>query len=303
MPRPAPAGDRDTAIAELYLRDGVSIRQIARQLEMSRVSVRDALRRQGADVRPRGAGRARPHTRFEDPADLEEQLRTLYCEQRLTRAEIAARLGLTEGLVRSRLDEYGIRMRTRGRGNREDRRDVDLATLVALYARRGLSATAIGERLGIAHTVVLRAAHEQGLAVRPGAAAPLDAEIRLVEALYADPHVARTLARHGVPAVPPGAPIWQRFPEPVPLTDALLGELYADCGVSIAHIELLTGQPAATVRRHLHRAGVPLRPAGGRCPFLQRWHQRHHGALPSTAPPPTGGQPVRAASGSPKIRA
>lgn len=299
MPRTAPADDARATIAELYLQQGLSIREIAQRLAISRVRVREVLRALGADIQPRGAGRARPHRRRADPPDLERQLRTLYCEQRLTREEVAARLGLTEGLVRSRLAEYGIQTRTRGRGNREDRRDVDEATLVALYARRGLTARAIGERLGMAHSVVLRIAHDQGLPVRPGAAAPQDSEIRLVAALYADPQIRRTLARHQVPRVPAGGPIWRRFPQPVPLTDALLRELYGDCGVSMVHIELLTGQPSATVRRHLHRAGVPLRPAGGRCPFLQRWHQRHH----AEAGQPAGAAASGSAAAVPKIRA
>lgn len=275
MPRLAAAGDADAAIAELYLQHGLSIRAIAQRLHTSRARVREAVDALGVQVAPRGAGRARPHRRHADPPDLERQLRALYRDQRLSRAEVAARLGLTEGLVRIRLAEYGIPTRTRGRGNREDRPDIDPATLAALYEVRGLPARAVGERLGLAHTVVLRAAHDQGIPVRPGAAAPLDSEIRLVEALYADVCVRHTLSRHQIPQVAAGAPIWRRFPNPVPLTPTLLSQLYLDCGVSMAHIELLTGQPAATIRRHLHRIGTPLRPAGGQSPFLRRWHQRH----------------------------
>ena len=70
--------------------------------------------------------------------------------------------------------------------------------------------------------------------------------------------------------VPPFGPIWARFPGPVPLTRDLVTELYEGCGVALAHIELLTGQPAETVREHLARWGVALRARGGSCPFPRR---------------------------------
>ena len=38
------------------------------------------------------------------------------------------------------------------------------------------------------------------------------------------------------------------------------------------HIQLLTGQAAETVRAFMRRSGIPLRPAGGRTPFVRRWH-------------------------------
>jgi hypothetical protein len=74
-----------------------------------------------------------------------------------------------------------------------------------------------------------------------------------------------------VPRVPAGGPIWQRFPDPVPLTAPLVKDLYWGCGAALTHIELLTGQPAMTVRGFMRRAGIPLRHPGGRTPFLRRW--------------------------------
>lgn len=263
-------GHQCEQVADLFAKHGLSIREIARELRMSRRRVREALRSADIAVPPRGTGRPRPATRYADPADLEERLRRLYCEERLTRAQIAKVLGLSEGLIRLRLAEYAIPTRTRGRSNREDRQDIDEEELRHLYWERGLGADAVAAKLGVSHTVVLRAAHERGLPVRADATDAERAPIRLIRALYRDRLVAETLNRHQVPVVVRGGPLWHRFPVPFPLTDDLLRDLYVGCGVSQAHIELLTGQPVATVRRRLLAAGVPMRTAGGRCPFLRR---------------------------------
>jgi hypothetical protein len=97
----------------------------------------------------------------------------------------------------------------------------------------------------------------------------------LVEALYSDRLVAETLALHGVPKVPPFGPVWARFPEAVPLDRELVRDLYERCGVALAHIELLTGQPAESIRKHLAAWRIPVRPSGGRCPFLRRVANGH----------------------------
>ncbi|MGH3157414.1 MAG: hypothetical protein ACRDNF_12665 [Streptosporangiaceae bacterium] len=110
--------------------------------------------------------------------------------------------------------------------------------------------------------------------------APGPDEIKLVDALYADPLIAAVLDARDVPRVPPGAPVWQRFPEPVPLTTPLVKDLYWGCGAALTHIELLTGQPAMTVRGFMHRAGIPLRHPGGRTPFLRRWRASGQAAQP-----------------------
>ena len=84
--------------------------------------------------------------------------------------------------------------------------------------------------------------------------------------------------------VPPGQPIWCRFPEPIPLSAPLVKDLYWHCGASLNHIELLTGQPAMTVRGFMRREGIPLRHPGGRTPFLQRW-RTGRADLPDAWPP------------------
>ena len=98
-------------------------------------------------------------------------------------------------------------------------------------------------------------------------------EIELIQALYADSMVSDVLTRHGMPKVPLPGPIWRRFPEPQRLTAELATELYSGCGLGLHHIELITGQPAGTVSRLMRASGVPLRPAGGRSPFMRRWRE------------------------------
>jgi len=96
-------------------------------------------------------------------------------------------------------------------------------------------------------------------------------EIELLTALYADPEVRQVLDRYGVPALPPARPAWRRFPAPQPLTLGLASDLYEGCGLSLHHIELLTGRPSAAVGALLRASGIKLRPAGGRAPFTERW--------------------------------
>jgi transposase len=280
MERPAEGAAADDAsfvaqVRQMYERDAMSTRRIAEQLGVGRRAVAAALRSAGVAVSPRGAGRPRP-TRHVDPDDLEERLRQLYAGDRMTRREASEKLGLSEGLVRTRLAEFAIPTRSRGNWNREDRVEIAVEKVLALYQDRGLSAQRAAELLGVSRGVFLRTAHEQGVRVRPGAATRHESDsIELISALYDDPSVRATLHRHDVPVVPQPGPIWQRFPEPVVLTTELCTELYIGAGLSTMQIEMVTGQPASRIRYLLQRAGVTLRPSGGRSPFRVRWDARH----------------------------
>ena len=200
-------------------------------------------------------------------------LADLYLNRRLTCAQISELTGIPARSVRDRLRAGGVAMRTRGRFNREDRVVIAPDVLADLYVREGLQSEEVGTVLGVSREAVLRAAHDEGMPVRVGGPPPArgPTEIELINALYADPDVRRALARHGLPEVPPGGPIWQRFPVPARLSWDLADELYVTCGIGLNHIELLTGQPADSVRKLLRAAGVTLRAAGGRSPFRRRW--------------------------------
>jgi hypothetical protein len=259
-------------VAHLYGCRGLSTYRIADVVGVSRQVVTRMLHRAGVPVKPRGGGRRRlPRGAGAGVPDV--LLADLYLRRRLTCAQISALTSVPARTVQNRLHAQGIRLRTRGRFNREDRLDIEPSALTAMYLHAGLPAGEVGKLLGVSRKIVLRAAHDQGLPVRIGGPVPSQGptEIELIDALYADSQVQHVMRRHSLPHVPPGGALWQRFPVPLRLTPDLATELYISCGLGLTHIELLTGQPAASVGRVLRSAGIALRPPGGRSPFLCRW--------------------------------
>jgi hypothetical protein len=265
-------------VIHLYGCQGLSTYRVADIVDISRQRVTRVLHRAGVPVKPRGSGRRRL-PRGAGAGVPDTLLADLYLRCRLTCAQISQLTQIPPRTVWDRLRAHGITLRTRGRCNREDRLAIEPDVLIYMYLQAGLTSDEVGRLLGVSRGVVLRTAHDEGLPVRMGGSAPSrgPTEIELVTALYADPDVQRALARHGLPTVPPGGPIWQRFPVPIRLSPQLAEELYVSCGIGVYHIELLTGQPADSVRKLLHTAGVSLRPSGGRSPFMRRWRRSHDG--------------------------
>jgi hypothetical protein len=301
LPR-APLPER---AAHLYACQMLSTYKVGAVTGVDRQRITRLLHEAGVAVKPGGAGR-RPRRPPEDDR-LDALMARLYQEQRMPSTQIAVLAGIPDHAVLSRLRARGVAIRTRGHNNREDRVTVSPDDLTTLYLRAGLSADEVGELLGVSHRIVLRSAHDQGLPVRVGGAPPSrgPADIELLTALYEDPDVRRVLDLHGVPVVQEPGPIWRRFPAPHRLTAALVTELYEGCGLSSQHIEMLTGRPAAAARALLRASAVPLRPAGGRSPFMRRWRKAGHGDLPAQAVAgggalraerrgPGGGPPARA---------
>jgi hypothetical protein len=282
--QPDQSGVPVARLAHLYRCEALSTYRIAQLTGLDRQRVTRLLRRAGVPLRPRGAGGSRPDTRRPDPPDMAATLTELYRNQRLSTPEIAKVLGIPQRRVRDRLRRYGIPARTRGGWQREDRRSLHAGTLQVLYQEYGLSADDVGRKLDTSRKVVLRTAHDLGLPVRTGGSVAQSGpdEIQLIDALYADELIRGTLAEHQITEVPAGGPIWHRFPQPIPLTRHLVSDLYWRCGVGLHHIELLTGQPAHTVRGFMRRTGIGVRDPGGRSPFLRRWRL---GALAAADPP------------------
>jgi hypothetical protein len=270
---PCDGGAGTPRLAHLYLCEGLSTYGIAQLTGLDRQRVTRLLHRAGVPLRPRGAGGTRPGQRCPDPPDLGLVLAELYVGQRLSTPQIGEMLGLPDRRVRERLRRYGIQARTRGGWQREDRRALPAEALELLYRIQGLSADDVGRKLGTSRKAVLRTAHDLGLPVRAGGTVALAGsdEIQLIDALYADQFIAAVLAEHNIAQVSAGGPIWERFPEPVSLTRRLVTDLYWRCGAGLHHIELLTGQPAQTVRSFMRRTGITTRHAGGRSPFMRRW--------------------------------
>ena len=286
-----PAGtDLAELVSHLYLCEGLSTYRIGAVTGIDRQRVGRMLARVGVPVKPKGAGRRRPVD--EDRAARDEAVERLYAESGLSSRDVSAITGIPERTVRDRLRARGVRMRTKGRLNREDRVAVPVDALIRLYVSGGLSAADTGRLLRVSGQIVLRAAHDEGLPVRVGGPEPSHGpgEIELVEALYADPLVRQALARHHIARRPAGGPIWQRFPVPVPVPvrAELAEELYVACGLGVRHIELLTGQPAQTILRLLGAQGITRRPAGGRSPFMRRWRAGLRLASARDAPPGGG---------------
>ncbi|HUB39004.1 MAG TPA: hypothetical protein VMA72_09140 [Streptosporangiaceae bacterium] len=281
--RPSAGTDLAELVSHLYLCEGLSTYRIGAATGMDRQRVGRMLARAGVPVKPKGAGRRRPTD--EDRAALDEAMEQLYAKLRLSSGEISAITGVPQRRVIDRLHARGVRMRTKGRLNREDRMTIHAETLIRLYITAGLSAADTGRLLGVSGNIVLRAAHDEGLPVRAGGPEPSRGpEIELVEALYSDPLVRHTLGRHNISPRPADGPIWQRFPVPIPVSAELAEELYVACGLGVRHIELLTGQPAQTILRLLRAQGITRRHAGGRSPFMRRWRAGLHAA-------PTCGHP------------
>ena len=296
-PGPAPgAGPPGVSTAALishwYDCQGLSTYEIAKLAGISRQRVGRLLNKAGVPVKPRGAGRQR-HLDAEQEVLTDLAVR-LYVRSSFTSGQISAVTGIPERTIRDRLRARGVRMRTRGGGNREDRAAVPAEALSRLYVEAGLSAAETGRRLGVHGRVILRSAHDQGLPVRIGGPEPRSgpSEIELIDALYADPLVRHVLSRHALAPRPAGGPVWQRFPVPVDVGPELVKELYLACGLGLRHIELISGQPAETVRARLHAQGIALRPPGGRSPFMRRWRRAAGHAQP-VAHPPQRPLPVR----------
>ncbi len=203
-----------------------------------------------------------------------DRIEQLYVLERWTLASIAEAVGVSVPPVRRHLRSAGVEITPRSGTQRGDRQEAPLEEVRRLYVDQGHSAEQTGEALEVQLGVVLRTGHDHGLPIRPGGTSIVPAEVRLIEALYADDEVRGVLERHGVPRRPPLGGIAVRFPEPVPLTPQLVADLYDAAGCSTTQIELLTGQSRTFVEDRMRKWDIPLRgPHGGLSPALNRYRR------------------------------
>ena len=124
-------------MCELYVLWGWSVRQIAALLGIDRRRDRRMLDDRGHHVPPHGGGRPRRGQRVA-PSDSEMSvIRALYVREQRSTARIGEQVGLSAHTVRRVLREAGVRIRTRGGANREDRAQLEAAVIADLYLVRG----------------------------------------------------------------------------------------------------------------------------------------------------------------------
>jgi transposase len=263
----------DAAAAARIVADysaGASIRELAQSTGQSRSIIRALLAAAGITPAPKGGGRPRLSRRHQIDPELSNQISTMYLTRRMTRSEIAAALGVSEHRVRTALQRAGVPARTRGRLNREDRTRVSAEVLRGLYVGDELTVAQVAERLATTPAIISASLREHAIPVRSSAAHATDERIAVLAELYRDHRILDILDRHGVPRRTTTGQLAERFPQRASLTEPLLRDLYETCGLSTVHIELLTGQPAVEVTRHLAGFDIPRRSPGGLSPWRQR---------------------------------
>ena len=246
---------RGVTVAELvdrYQSSDLTVAELARQVGLRRDCVVGELRAAGIEI---DRSRRPPPRRLS--AEERQWAVQRYVADEWPLRRLADQLDRSVYSVRAELVAAGVPIVHRGGVSRQDRAEVPPEQVERLYVIDGLTAEQSGDTLGVAGDLVLRTGHSYGLPIRPGGAAPLvPADVRLIEDLYADDGVSTVLDRHRLPR---RAPIWGiaiRFPQPVPLTQDLVRDLYEEAGCSSTHIELLTGQSAATVRKKMAEWGI-----------------------------------------------
>jgi DNA-binding transcriptional regulator YiaG len=244
-------------LVERYQHSHLTVAELTRQTGLTREQVANELRAAGVPV-DRTRRRPPPLTRHDRDWMLQ---RYLADEWPMTR--IADELGRTVRSIRSELVSAGVAIVPRSGASRQDRTEAPPTQVRRLYVTDRLTAEQTGETLTLGAHIVLRTGHSYGLPIRPPGPDPLiPADVRLIEDLYADDIIADALQHHQIPRRAPTGGIAARFPVPMTLTADLVRELYTDAGCSSTHIELLTGQPAATIIQRMNHWQIPLRPRG-----------------------------------------
>ena len=202
-----------------------------------------------------------------------DELERQYVEEQATLSELAARYEVAAPTVRRWLEACGIKVRGRppGTGLRPETPPIlSRGELWELYVEQGLTVAQIAPRFGVSKNVVSTALHAQRIPVRPSGPSRRPPVV-LLDALYADATVTAVLDRHGIERQPQAGSLRERWPDPAPVSQEALQELYVTVGLSVNHISLLTGHQPSGVRLRLQQAGLSAR-SGSRSP----WHAAAH---------------------------
>ena len=154
----------DEHLRRLYLEDGKSVGELAKQLEVEQEIVLRALCAAGIEVRLGFADRL-----------SEPWLRRRYLDDGASAVDIAREVGTTAATVKKYLETYGIQVRGRSEARRPERSGPLTEEFLRVeYEVKGRSADDIGDEVGLGAHQVLTAVRSFGIPVRPargGAAA------------------------------------------------------------------------------------------------------------------------------------
>lgn len=100
-------------MVHLYFEEHLSLAEVAKRLRVSHTTVRERLLTAGYQTRKRGEWKhlRKSRGRIFTAAELSE-MKHLYCEEELSSAEIARRFDCTDLIVRTHLEQQGVRLRT-----------------------------------------------------------------------------------------------------------------------------------------------------------------------------------------------
>lgn len=158
---PAPPSE---LLADLYLRQRLTTRQIGEQLNTNKTQVIRWLRRAGIDRRAPTRGLA---NRGITGPTAEELYRFIHIEHR-SYAEVASLYGVHERAVHGWLDKAGVPRAEIWTTRRKRRVQMpSRPELIRLY-ESGQSAEVIGDRFGVGYGAIVRRLREYGIQVRPG---------------------------------------------------------------------------------------------------------------------------------------
>jgi transposase len=211
-----PAGARRKVTAEQVragLDDGLRTREIAARWGCSDWAVLQVMRKRGwspPPPRPRGPTRSLP------PVPDQTELRSLYVEQQMTVAQVAAAVGISTTRITEALKRHGIALRKAGWTGGVPPSPITAEQLHQLYVEQGLS---VDET-----------------------AAELDTT---------DTRVRAALKRHQIPIRSERRP-----PPPLDMGERELAELYVDRRLDDAQIGELAGMPPWRVRQRLRELGI-----------------------------------------------
>jgi len=250
---------------QTHLDDGLTDIEIADLYDVKAWNVRQRCRRSGLRRPPGG--------RFESqvppkPDTLDLQLTYLHHQRSLS--DIATQHHVTSRTVRRWLEAEGIEPREARRNTRPTGpSELPPTELRDFYTEQGWTTEEIAKHFGRSKKSVILALHHSGVPLRrPGAGGPRQHPIALVTALYDDADLCRTLKHHNIAIVPTFGTPSQRFPTRPDLSVALVKALYQHHGLSLTHIQLLTGHTGTSIRHIAQTAGIALR-SGGRSPWVR----------------------------------